>query len=309
MEVAARRVSLAGVIIPVGINHVIRGWPWVTIGIIAMCTLVQVYSEVAAPSPEAVEQLIEHRIHELPAGADAAQQARAEQDIERIANRIPSVRFGYRSGSGASYRLVTSAFVHAGWLHLIGNMLFLWLTGAALEDRWGRARFAAFYAAGAIASALCFSALHIGQDVTLVGASGAISALMGAFLVCFARMQVHFVYWLGRGIGRFDAAAYVALPLWLGEQVLYAWLESDGGESGIAFTAHIGGFLFGLATIAAVTLLAGARARTAATDSRPSAPRPSAPLPGRPVEPPTRPPEPPRSEPPADPAGGPRFLT
>jgi hypothetical protein len=75
------------VIVPVGINHVIRGWPWVTIGIIALCTLVQVYSEVGAPSPEVVEQRIEQRIRDLPAGADEAQQARAEQDIERIANR------------------------------------------------------------------------------------------------------------------------------------------------------------------------------------------------------------------------------
>jgi membrane associated rhomboid family serine protease len=305
----ARRVNFTSVIIPVGINHVIRGWPWVTIGIIAMCTVVQIYSDAWAPSPEAVQEMIEHRIRDLPAGADAAQEAAVTQDAERIANRIPSVRFGYRSGSGVSYRLVTSAFVHAGWLHLIGNMLFLWLVGAALEDRWGRARFAAFYASGAIASALCFSALHLGQEVTLVGASGAISALMGAFLVCFARMQIHFVYWLGRGIGRFDAAAYVALPLWLAEQALYAWLESDSGESGIAFTAHIGGFVFGLATLGALTLVARAREPTEATESRPSAPQPSARVPDKLVEPPKRPVEPPRPESPADPAGGPRFLT
>lgn len=304
-----RRVSFTSVIIPVGINHVIRGWPWVTIGIIAMCTVVQVYSDAWAPSPEAVEQLIEHRIRDLPAGADEAQEAAVAQDVERMANRIPSVRFGYRSGNGASYRLVTSAFVHAGWLHLIGNMLFLWLVGAALEDRWGRARFAAFYTAGAVVSAFCFSALHLGQEVTLVGASGAISALMGAFLVCFARMQIHFVYWLGRGIGRFDAAAYVALPLWLAEQVLYAWLESDSGESGTAFSAHIGGFVFGLAAIGAVTLVARAREQTGASESRPSAPRSSTRLSDRPVEPPKRPLESPRPEPPADPAGGPRFLT
>lgn len=296
-------------IIPVGINHVIRGWPWVTIGIIAMCTVVQIYSDAWAPSPEAVEQMIEHRTRDVPPGADAAQEAAVAKDVERIANRIPSVRFGYRSGSGASYRLVTSAFVHVGWLHLIGNMLFLWLVGAALEDRWGRARFAAFYAAGAIVSAFCFSALHVGQEVTLVGASGAISALMGAFLVCFARTQIHFVYWLGRGVGRFDAAAYVALPLWLAEQVLYAWLESDSGESGTAFSAHISGFVFGLATLGAVTLIARGRERAGATESRPSAPRPSASSPARPAVPPKRPVEPPRPEPPADPAGGPRFLT
>jgi membrane associated rhomboid family serine protease len=280
----------------------------VTIGIIAICTVVQIYSDAWAPSPEAVQEMIEHRIRDLPAGADEAQEARVAQDVEQLANRIPSVRLGYRSGSGVNYRLVTSAFVHAGWLHLIGNMLFLWLAGAALEDRWGRARFAAFYAAGAIVSALCFSALHLGEEVTLVGASGAISALMGAFLVCFARMQIHFVYWLG-GIGRFDAAAYVALPLWLAEQVLYAWLESDGGESGTAFSAHIAGFVFGLAAIGGVTLFALTRQQAGAIESRPSAPRPSARLPDRPIEPPRRPPEPPRPDPPADPAGGPRFLT
>src|SRR5262245_4225148 len=113
-----------GMIIPVGINHVIRGWPLVTIAIIATCTLIQIYASVWAPSPESVAMLV-----------DAS-------EIERLVDRIPIVRLGYPTGHGLGWRLFTSAFVHDGWFHLIGNMLFLWLAGAALEDRWGRLRFA-----------------------------------------------------------------------------------------------------------------------------------------------------------------------
>jgi membrane associated rhomboid family serine protease len=239
-------------------------------------------------------------------------------DIEGYAKQIPSFRFGYRTDSGLSYQLVTSAFVHVGWLHLIGNMLFLWLTGAALEDRWGRARFGAFYVAGAVVSALGFAASHSGSAVNLVGASGAVSALMGAFLVFFARTQIHFVYWFGRGVGRFDAVAYVVLPLWLGEQVFFALLASDSGTASVAFSAHIAGFAFGVVVALVANVLArkpveetAAKAVAASAASPPPGALPQAialPPPQAIAPPPPRPIEPPKTEP-VEPGTGPRFLT
>lgn len=315
-------------ILPLGINHVIRGWPRATIALIVACTLVQLYGDAIAPSVHEIQTQIEKRTAEVPLDADAETQDKALNDIEDIANQLPSYRFGYRTNSGLSYRSVTSAFVHDGWFHLLGNMLFLWLAGAALEDRWGRARFLAFYVGGAVVSALGFSLTHHGEVVNLVGASGAVSALMGAFLVCFARMQIHFVYWIGLAAGRFDAAAYVALPIWLAEQALYAKFGGDG--SNVAFTAHIAGFVFGVVVAMTAKIVGRARAdappasKTAGVAkavARPPA-RPSKvamePPPVRPPPPPVTPPvavaassraEPPEQDGPADQESGPRFLT
>lgn len=315
-----RSVYARRMIIPVGINHVIRGWPRVTIAIIVICTLVQIYATAWAPSPEEVTALIAERIRERSATGDADWETAVAREAEQLADRIPIVRFGYPTGEGLSWRLFTSAFVHDGWFHLIGNMLFLWLAGAALEDRWGRWRFAGFYLASAAAATLFFDALYSGSATLLVGASGAISALMGAFLVCFARMHIHFVYWLGFAAGTFELVAYVALPLWFGEQLLGAGLHSDtGGVSSVAFTAHIGGFLFGL-VIGAIAKLASrepvadsqsdrappraiARPAPAAKAKRPPDPPPQK------IEPPRQKLEAPKPPEPRDPSGGPTFLT
>jgi membrane associated rhomboid family serine protease len=310
-------------IIPVGLNHVVRGWPRVTIALIVACTLVQIYASVWAPSADDVTALVDARVREHADTPDASWETSVAAEIDRLADRIPIIRLGYPTGTGLSWRLFTSAFVHDGWLHLIGNMLFLWLAGAALEDRWGRLRFAAFYLVGAAAATLCFDALHSGPDTILVGASGAISALMGAFLVFFARMRIHFAYWFWTSVGTFELAAYIALPIWLGEQLLSAYLQGGSGSvSGVAFTAHIGGFLFGCA-FAAIAKLASRQAAEGAeaadvadalASGREPPPRAIARLApnaaAKPQPPPPRPkleaPAPP--PPPRDPNDGPTFL-
>jgi len=301
-------------IIPVGINHVIRGWPRVTIAIIVTCTLIQIYASTWAPSTEDVATLIHERALEHTSDSDENWETAFAHEVEQMADRIPIARLGYPTGYGLSWRLFTSAFVHGGWLHLIGNMLFLWLAGAALEDRWGSLRFAGFYLAGAAAATLCFDALYTGPATVLVGASGAISALMGAFLVFFSRMRIHFAYWYGRSIGTFDLVAYVALPLWLGEQLLSVWLEGDvGNVSSVAFTAHIGGFVFGLVVAAIVKLLtlqradapqAGSEVPRAIVRPAPAAvAKPQRDLPQVKLEAPEPPPKP------RDPNDGPTFLS
>jgi membrane associated rhomboid family serine protease len=229
--------------------------PWLTLGIIALCTLIQIYSSFFAPSEEEIaNQLlaIEYQLPEVDPDEDPAAYDQHLKDVERqvlaIANRIPQIRWGYQTGSGLSYKLVTSGFLHAGWFHLIGNMLFLWLAGSALEDRYGRMRFAGFYLLGTALSTLAFEIAYRGNGTTLVGASGAISACMGAFLVHFRKTQITFWYLFGRASGTFRLSAYVALPLWLIDQVISKFvIAAMGMVAAIAYEAHIGGFIAGVA--------------------------------------------------------------
>jgi membrane associated rhomboid family serine protease len=142
--------------------------------------------------------------------------------------------------------LITCMFVHSGWFHLIGNMLFLYLAGCSIEDLWGRPLYIVFYLVSGIVATLMHALKFPTSAVPMVGASGAIAGLMGAFLFRLYNTKINFfwLYWffvIRRGT--FSAPAYVVLPLWLFLQLLSASADSSGG--GVAFWAHIGGFLFG----------------------------------------------------------------
>jgi membrane associated rhomboid family serine protease len=235
------------VIIPIGHDQSVRRMPWLTIGIIAICTLMQIYPTFVAPSEKqlVVKLLaIEERFHseDIEQTPEVAQ-AIARQ-VEAVMNERPEYRFGYKVGSGLSLGLFTSAFVHGGWLHLIGNMLFLWLAGSALEDRYGRLRFALFYLFGAAAGAYAYAITAKPQSPhLLIGASGAISACMGAFLIHFRKTEITFWYLLAYRSGTFRWPAWFALPLWLFEQLVYAlFYGSMGVVSQVAYASHIGGF-------------------------------------------------------------------
>jgi len=172
---------------------------------------------------------------------------------------------GYVPRSGLHPTLLTSAFVHAGWVHLAGNLLFLYFTAFNLEDRWGLTVFGPFYLGGAVVSAVAFAAFDPTSSVPLVGASGAVAAAMGAFLVCFARtrLSLWYFWWLLPPfrqylyVGTFLTRAYVAIPAWFALEVVNAVL--DGGSM-IARTAHVGGFLYGVA-FAAILKASGMDAR------------------------------------------------
>jgi membrane associated rhomboid family serine protease len=145
---------------------------------------------------------------------------------------------------------LTANFLHGGWMHLIGNMWFLWLAGFVVEDVWGRWLYSAFYLiAGAVA--LQFHGwLNPGSITPTVGASGAVAALMGAFLVRFPKMKIEMVWlWMFR-LRRFQAPAYYLLPLWLLAEVFYGSLL--GSHSSVAHWAHVGGFVFGAVAALAV---------------------------------------------------------
>jgi len=232
------------VIIPIGHDQQVSRYPWATISLMALCTLVQIYATAVAPG----RAEIEGAVADLQSASSDEESAAAIHRTEALLDRVPILRFGYHTGSGFNYRLITSAFVHDGWIHLIGNMLFLWLVGSALEDRWGRAKFVGFYLVGAVAATLCFEMTYTGPPTVLVGASGAVSAAMGAFLVYFSRTNITLWYFMFMRTGTFQIPAYVALPLWLADQALLATLDHHSGmATNVAYAAHFGGFGFGVA--------------------------------------------------------------
>ena len=144
---------------------------------------------------------------------------------------------------------LTANFLHGGWFHIIGNMWFLWLAGFVLEDVWGRWLYAAFYLIAGAAALQFYAWTNPGSITATLGASGAVAALMGAFLVRFPKMKIEMGGLIMFKVYRFKAAAYWLLPLWLGTEIFYGSLL--GSSSGVAHWAHVGGFLFGaLAAVA-----------------------------------------------------------
>jgi membrane associated rhomboid family serine protease len=138
----------------------------------------------------------------------------------------------------------TSAFLHDGWIHCAGNMLYLWIFGGNVEDALGRARFAAFYLAAAAISALAYTALNPSSLAPLIGASGAIAAILGAYFVLYPRSQVLTAVFLILYLDVIEVPAVIFLGVWLVMQ-LAAGLASMGAgaaHGGMAIAAHLTGF-------------------------------------------------------------------
>lgn len=147
------------------------------------------------------------------------------------------------------YTLITSMFMHGGWLHLLGNMWFLWIFGNNVEDSMGHARFAIFYVLCGLAAAALQLVFTSNPAIPMVGASGAIGGVMGAYILLYPRVQVHMLIIFGFFITTIAVPAVLMLGYWLLLQVL-GGLASFGGEGGgVAFWAHIGGFVAGAALI------------------------------------------------------------
>jgi membrane associated rhomboid family serine protease len=146
--------------------------------------------------------------------------------------------------------LIAANFLHGGWLHLIGNMWFLWLAGAVLEDTWGRVIYPTFYMIAGILAFQVHAMVNVGSFTPTIGASGAIAGLMGAFLVRFPTTKIEMGYLLLFRFYKFKMAAYWLLPLWLLTEILYGTVS--GQSSGVAHWAHVGGFAFGALIAVAV---------------------------------------------------------
>ena len=160
---------------------------------------------------------------------------------------------------GAWYTLVSSAFLHGGWFHLLGNMWFLWLFGNNIEDAMGHGRFVAFYLVCGVLATLAHIFTDPSSPLPVVGASGAISGIMGAYLILYPKVRVHTLVVLGFFITTLTLPAYFMLLYWAVLQLAGTAFQSSGG---VAFMAHVGGFVAGVVLIRLFTkpdLLAAAR--------------------------------------------------
>ena len=144
--------------------------------------------------------------------------------------------------------LLTSMFLHGGWMHLIGNMWFLWIFGNNIEDSMGHLRFLLFY----LLTGLAASAGHIfsvpGSQIPTVGASGAISGIMGAYIVLYPRVRVLTLFFFFIFIRLIPLPAWVMLGYWFAIQLL-SGTTTSAASAGVAFWAHIGGFVAGLTLV------------------------------------------------------------
>ncbi|HEX3264586.1 MAG TPA: rhomboid family intramembrane serine protease [Candidatus Limnocylindrales bacterium] len=232
--------------IPLRDRNPTRRTPVVTYGLIGAC--------VAA---FAIELSI------TAAGGDAALETFFERWAAVPADIVGALGRGDLA-SQAVLGMLTSMFLHAGWLHLLGNMLFLWIFGNNVEDRLGSIPFAVFYVAGGIAAALGQVLIDPQSQTPLVGASGAIAAALGAYIVLFPGARILSLVFLGFFYQLLEVPAIIVLGFWFALQLLngVAALGAETAQGGVAFFAHIAGFAFGLVVgLLARILGAGARWR------------------------------------------------
>jgi membrane associated rhomboid family serine protease len=174
-----------------------------------------------------------------------------------LTGSLPSgttVRLGSHScaiGGLGWQTVITSMFMHGGWLHLIGNMWFLWVFGNNIEDSMGHVRFIFFYLITGVVAAAAHVFAGPSSPIPTVGASGAISGVMGAYLLLYPRVRVHTLFFFVIFIKVIPLSAWVLLVWWFVLQVVMGAGSMGAGGGGIAFWAHIGGFLAGLLLIRA----------------------------------------------------------
>ncbi|MDR5708251.1 MAG: rhomboid family intramembrane serine protease [Armatimonadota bacterium] len=150
------------------------------------------------------------------------------------------------------YTLLTSMFLHGGWLHLGGNMLYLWIFGNNVEDATGHVGFLAFYVLCGLVAAFVQILIQPASRVPMVGASGAIAGVLGGYLVLYPRARILALVPLGFFLHLTEVPAILFLPMWFLLQLVYG-IASLGVRSefggGVAFWAHVGGFVAGLVCI------------------------------------------------------------
>lgn len=275
-----------------------RRWPWVTIALIALNTIIFLFTQGtmdrelaqigqvelhilvlsarfpdAQMTPEATEMVEAFKRQHPGAYKQLASGSRTEafdawdahslqkdwspEDVNaemanlcaqltQVRDDSISWRYAFHPVHPSLVSYITASFLHGGWLHLIFNMWFLWLAGTVLEDAWGRIVYPIFYLLSGMLAFVVHAIVFPNSLVPVLGASGAIAGLMGAFLARFPKTRIRLGWLLFVYIFRFYVPAYVVLPLWLVIQVFWgALFASFRAEAGVAYWAHIGGFAFG----------------------------------------------------------------
>lgn len=204
---------------PIRDDNPTKHTPWMTFLLIAACAAVWVFVQGA--------------------GFSEAQLLSSVTDLGAVPARLDT------TPDGAWLTLVTSMFLHGGWAHLIGNLWFLWIFGNNIEDDLGPGRFLVFYVACGIVAALAHLWSEPGSNLPMVGASGAISGVMGAYLLRYPRARIHTLFFLLIFFTVADLPAWVYLVYWFLIQLAASQIDVGTG-GGIAFWAHIGGFAAGM---------------------------------------------------------------
>ena len=265
-------------------EHPRHGIPYVNVAIMALCILVFLYQVLFLDDYELSRFYNNYGVlpYELTGQGDLGTQVsalleegdRSVLEVEGVSNtlarhalqaqpdgtvRFADVRNVYEGGPGPWVTLFTCMFMHGGWMHLIGNMLFLWVFGDNLEARMGRVKYLAFY----LISGLFASAAQVGIDmdsaIPTIGASGAIAGVLGGYLVLFPHARIQTLVFM-------ILITVIAVPAWLliGIWVLLQFFNgfiSLGGEfsQGVAYWAHIGGFVAGFLMLGAMAGLSRTR--------------------------------------------------
>ncbi|MFH0965745.1 MAG: rhomboid family intramembrane serine protease [Planctomycetota bacterium] len=155
------------------------------------------------------------------------------------------------------YAYLSSAFLHGGLAHLFFNMLFLWIFADNVEDVFGHVGFLIFYVLAAVAAVEGFVVMHGGVSAPMVGASGAIAGVLGAYLVLFPTNRIRVFWWFFFFFRVFYVSAFVAIIFWFLMQMAWIYVELNSkGSTGVAYSAHAAGFLFGF-VVAAVLRTVG----------------------------------------------------
>ncbi|MFZ5569017.1 MAG: rhomboid family intramembrane serine protease [Thermodesulfobacteriota bacterium] len=203
-------------------------------------TLMNVYRDMETDAR--FQERIESRTLIPPDDPDYPRWRELRRRYEKIVERIVARSYGFRPAHHSILTVFTYMFLHGGFGHLFGNMIFLWLIGCLLEMGCGRLFCAAGYVITGIAAAVLFWLAYMDDMAPLVGASGAIAGLMGAFAVMFGKTRIKLFYSLGFYFNYIRFPAVMLFPLWVGNEVVQLLMDS---ESNVAYVAHIGGLLSG----------------------------------------------------------------
>jgi membrane associated rhomboid family serine protease len=238
-------------VIPLKDNIPTDRLPWVTIGLIAANVIVYLLAVSQGGSlfsgPDATEVV---RYGAIPY---ALSHPGVHCGILSATQLACTPRAGVVNGLPAWETVLTSMFMHASILHLGGNMLFLWVFGNNVEDAMGPLKFIAFYVLGGVAALALQTVVDPNSLAPTVGASGAIAGVLGGYIVLYPRARVLTLVFLII-IFFLRLPAVVVLGFWFAEQAVFAaaGLTNPGGTGGVAYFAHVGGFVFGLLTIRAL---------------------------------------------------------
>jgi len=270
-------------IIPVGSEEGVRRLPYVTIGLIALNSIIWIItSMVLSGQVDELEQLhkrmLDIEIHYAYRFVETDPNLLQEVDYDKVRERILDGEiipvgsedyrqwnnlyqhykeksehlvfesFGFKPAEFNFLKLFSSVFIHGNFFHLLFNMLFLWLVGCNIEDDWSWKVFLGLYLVGGLVAGLVHAMAFPKSAVPLIGASGAIAGIMGAFMIRRYKTKIRFAYFLWfflrPYVGVFSIYAGIALPIWFVQQIIGA---SWSMEAGTAYWAHIGGFVFGAA--------------------------------------------------------------